>query len=250
MALVLLMGTTEAWAHSFNCAASVEGDVVRVYSWFGGRRATYPDNAPVRVETPDGTLLHEGRTDANGEYAFPLTVRVELRITVDGGTGHVAQTTVPESDLPASLPEWVPGMSLEDVAAGGAESVAEETSQEAADAGARGLSGVDGAELERMVRVAVQEEIRPIRRELQVYREARGLQDLLGGIGYILGITGLAFYVLALRRRSPVGVGTSHAGGMPAASSADPTGVPSASTSPCRPETGADAHDHHSKGSA
>lgn len=201
VAMACLMLGGEARAHSFYCEASVEGDTVHVYSWFGGRRTTYPDAALVRVEAPDGTLLHAGKTDANGEYVFPLTVRVDLRIIVDGGTGHVAETTIPVGDMPTSLPAWAPGMNPGDMTA--PDTVAGDSGMPppGGAAGAGAGIGMDGAEMERLIRAAVQAQIDPLRREWRMYREARGLQDLLGGIGYILGVTGVAFYLLARRRR-------------------------------------------------
>ena len=47
---------------------------------------------------------------------------------------------------------------------------------------------------------AVRDELRPLRREIAAYREKNDLQTILGGIGYIVGIFGLGFYVAARRR--------------------------------------------------
>lgn len=204
MPLVFMMMGAEAWAHSFYCTASVEGDSVRVYSWFGGRRATFPEDAAVRVMAPDGTRLHEGKTDANGEYAFPLTVRCDLQITVDSGAGHVAQTTVPADDLPASLPAWTPGYTVTTPDAFAVQTQESTPQRQDVGAGVGEGAGVDKAALDRVVRTAVQAQVEPLRRELRMYREARGWQDFLGGIGYILGLTGVAFYFLAHRKRKRI----------------------------------------------
>jgi nickel transport protein len=47
---------------------------------------------------------------------------------------------------------------------------------------------------------AVRDEIRPLRREIAAYREKNDLQTVLGGIGYIMGLFGLYFYIAARRR--------------------------------------------------
>ena len=43
---------------------------------------------------------------------------------------------------------------------------------------------------------------RPLRRELQEWRNQERLRDILGGIGYLLGMCGIAFYFLGTRRRA------------------------------------------------
>jgi nickel transport protein len=47
---------------------------------------------------------------------------------------------------------------------------------------------------------AVRAEIRPLRREIAAYREHNDLQSILGGIGYIVGLFGIGFYVAARKK--------------------------------------------------
>ncbi|NIY97843.1 cobalt ABC transporter permease, partial [Salipiger sp. HF18] len=47
---------------------------------------------------------------------------------------------------------------------------------------------------------AVRDEVRPLRREIAAYREHNDLQSILGGIGYIVGLFGLGFYLAARRK--------------------------------------------------
>ena len=47
---------------------------------------------------------------------------------------------------------------------------------------------------------AVRDEMRPLRREIAAYREHNDFQTILGGIGYIVGLFGLGFYLAARRR--------------------------------------------------
>ena len=58
------------------------------------------------------------------------------------------------------------------------------------------LSDADRAEIARIVR----DEMRPLRREIAAYREKNDLQTILGGMGYILGLFGLGFYIAARRQ--------------------------------------------------
>ena len=44
-------------------------------------------------------------------------------------------------------------------------------------------------------------ELAALRRELRQYEQRIRLRDVLGGIGYIVGMAGVAFYFLGVRRR-------------------------------------------------
>ncbi len=47
---------------------------------------------------------------------------------------------------------------------------------------------------------AVAKEIRPLREQLDQVESKIRLHDIVGGIGYIVGISGVAFYFLAMRK--------------------------------------------------
>ena len=51
------------------------------------------------------------------------------------------------------------------------------------------------------VEAAVARQIRPLREELLATRDALRLQDILGGLGYIFGLTGLALWWRSRRTR-------------------------------------------------
>ena len=57
-------------------------------------------------------------------------------------------------------------------------------------------------DLEDMVERAVARHVRPLRRQIEAYEHKIRLHDVLGGIGYILGIAGILFFVRA-RRSAP-----------------------------------------------
>lgn len=59
----------------------------------------------------------------------------------------------------------------------------------------------DNAELQRMIETAVSQKIRPLQREIADLKEEIRFHDILGGIGYIVGVTGIVFYFLGVRRR-------------------------------------------------
>jgi len=61
------------------------------------------------------------------------------------------------------------------------------------------------ADIADVVSRAVSRQIAPLRRELHELKERERLQDILGGVGYLIGIAGIAFYFLGARRNAQEG---------------------------------------------
>ncbi len=62
-------------------------------------------------------------------------------------------------------------------------------------------SALNNDEVRSIVEAAVTKRIRPLVREIRRLEEQVWLHDILGGIGYIAGLAGLAFYFLGVRRK-------------------------------------------------
>ncbi len=54
--------------------------------------------------------------------------------------------------------------------------------------------------IEQALSEAVAEQIRPLREQLDRLEARTSLQDVLGAAGYIIGVTGIAFYFLTSRK--------------------------------------------------
>ncbi len=84
---------------------------------------------------------------------------------------------------------------------------AQDTEAERDDAEVQNGSGAgaglvaDEETLARVVERSVAMRVRPLARELKEFKEEVRFRDVLGGIGYIVGLAGLAFYFLGVRRR-------------------------------------------------
>lgn len=74
-------------------------------------------------------------------------------------------------------------------------------------AGTSVRSTVEPEALQGMIEAAVAQKLRPLQREIVELREEIRLHDILGGIGYIVGIAGISFYFLGVRRRDRTGDG-------------------------------------------
>lgn len=88
LGLMLLMGlsTTPAWAHKVNLFAYVEGGTVYTESYFvDGKKV---EGGTIEVLNSGGTRIVEGKTDAQGQFSFPLGKKETLTIVINAGLGH------------------------------------------------------------------------------------------------------------------------------------------------------------------
>lgn len=134
-----------------------------------------------------GNKLGETLTDEDGFFVFTPTAPVLHRFHADLGAGHTADAEMSAQDVAKIL------------------GVAAEVAEAAADpVAAPAASAITVASLtteERLaIAEAVRDEMRPLRQEIAAYKERNDLQTILGGIGYIVGLFGIAFYVAARRK--------------------------------------------------
>lgn len=179
--LIVLVGAMEAEAHQVNVFARAEGDVVLGEVYYRGRVPV--QNATIRVLGSAGESLGETKTDAKGNFSFAPSKAVDHRFEVDAGEGHVAHYVLPAAELPKSLAQQPPAASSN-----------VPTSREEA----RPTPDVRSLDA-RLDQIAT--DLAGLRRELRERDDRTSLRDVLGGIGYIAGIAGVAAYLLAGRRR-------------------------------------------------
>ena len=60
---------------------------------------------------------------------------------------------------------------------------------------------LEKAELQILIEKAVSKRIQPLQRELTAMKEEIRFHDILGGIGYIVGIMGITFYFFGVKKR-------------------------------------------------
>ena len=133
---------------------------------------------PVFITDSNGQAVAEISTDDEGFFVFEATQRIDHHFKLDMSSGHVLEMILPADELPASLP--------------GGTAIASAPLHHTPVAS---VSGVDAAALQQIVEQAVAKQVKPLRKELAAYKEKAGLQDLLGGIGYIFGLVGLGIWL-------------------------------------------------------
>lgn len=185
----------EASGHDIRMSARVENHhiVGKVYVRGGGA----VKDATVTAFGPDNRKLAATQTDQEGFFRLPVRLRCDHRLLADAGDGHGAQFVIKASLLPEDLP------TADEPSGDYAPQILQPASPEHASA----LSPTDaqttapghaaaGADALKQLRAEVDD----LRQQLDQYRQRVRLLDVLGGVGYILGLTGIAHYWLSLRR--------------------------------------------------
>jgi nickel transport protein len=194
----LFLSAGPAHAHKVNMFAMVEGDRVVVQGYFpDGKKAL---NSKVEVFDPAGNKVAEGTTSSDGMYAFKVPLIADLRITLNAGMGHRAEYTLTKAELAGVKVD--PGAPANGKA--GEDSRASSTIADAQAALVTANTSADGSnanippdEMDTRIRKAVGEAMLPVVRSLSELKEARSFSDIVGGIGFIVGIIGVFFYLKA-----------------------------------------------------
>ena len=177
---VIALTPGAALAHTLKLFATAIGSRIEGSVYFVGG-GTAP-GARVRIATADGTELAVLTTANDGTFAFVASARRDHVIVADSGDGHQARLVVPASRFPPDLP-----------AADGAAATAPVTLVAAGTAPPEALPA--------LIEEAVARQIAPLRRQIEGYEDRVRWRDVLGGLGYIAGLAGLAAWIRARRRR-------------------------------------------------
>ncbi|MBX2830746.1 MAG: cobalt ABC transporter permease [Rhodospirillales bacterium] len=189
----LVLGAGVGHAHKiiasvFPSGANVEGEI-------GFSNGDMAADTLVEVFDPQGNKIDEVKTDGDGFFIYTPRQKVNLVFRADLGAGHVAEATFAIADL-SDL------------------NVLNETASQPSASGAQAAVSIDeipnsspnggkviSREQEELIATIVRDELRPLRREITAYKEKNDLQSILGGIGYIFGFFGIAYYIAARRLR-------------------------------------------------
>ncbi|MEJ2068849.1 MAG: hypothetical protein P8X58_00330 [Syntrophobacterales bacterium] len=194
MLLVFGAFSTPALAHRVIVFAYAEGDTIQVESKF------VPDT-PVRqgkvlvLDAKTGKELLSGQTDDQGKFSFQVPAaaaaeKMDLKIVVEAAMGHRG--------------EWLlkAGSYLTDVPAGKAAGPAPAKAAPAPRAPETRAVPLDQQALEATLQKTLERQLAPIKEkltELTIHRTS--LTDILGGLGYIMGIFGLWAYLQSKKRK-------------------------------------------------
>ena len=168
LAVVLLLAglvaAGPACAHKMKIFATIEGDAIVGSAYFSPGGRVRDAEAILSIGGED---VARTRTGEDGSFRFTPTRPGPYRIAVDGGDGHaaffiLADSAPPATPAPLSTPAAVSDTAIEQ---------------------------------------AIARQIRPLREQIDAYEEKIRLHDILGGLGIIAGLAGVAFGLSERRKR-------------------------------------------------
>ena len=172
-AIILIGSHVPALAHKVMIFFFFLGETVFTESKFSGGKKVL--HAPVVIFDKDGKKLLEGKTDNKGEFSFRIPKVTDLRIVLNAAMGHKAEWTIPESEIREA------GAIVE------IKSAPEPSGPIAV--------GLSKEEVQKIVEDSLDKKLRPIVRMMTESKNTKpSLTEIIGGIGYIFGLMGIALY--------------------------------------------------------
>lgn len=186
---LLLLPAQPAAAHKVNIFAYGENGTVYTESYFPDGRPV--DNGTVNVYDRAGTELLKGHTDDAGLFSFADPGKGSLTIEIVASMGHKNSFTLSGEELsPVSGSATATAATDKTTATTGTALTAANTDQMLL------LLKENNTRLSAELR-AIKKEIATLRASL----EKPGINDIAGGIGYILGLLGVAFFFMNRSRQ-------------------------------------------------
>jgi nickel transport protein len=194
---IVLGSVAPAEAHRLKLFVTAEAGEITGYAFFvGGGR---PEGVDFVVKDAAGGEVFRGKTDDRGNFRWRPATAADYAITVDAGDGHrvegkiagdlLGAATAPSEAAAAQVPASAP------VAATAAPAPLACPAPAAVDPAA--ISRIVAAEVDR----SVARQLRPL---LEAYDQAEGrlrLNDVMGGVGMIVGLAGAGLWATSRRRR-------------------------------------------------
>ncbi len=194
----------DAWAHRVNVFAFVDGDEIQVECGFSKTRKVVNGGLEI-TDAETGETLLRGTTDEQGRFRFRpseefLSTGRGLNIRLFAGVGHQNDWQISPEELRTLSPSGAGAAPASPPGKDGA--TVRRPSGPAGEKQALSLSSVDMAGLEAMIGRIVEEKLVPVRQAMEQRRDDEpGLRDIVGGIGWILGLLGLAAYMKYRKHR-------------------------------------------------
>ncbi|MGD8908438.1 MAG: hypothetical protein PVI92_03755 [Chromatiales bacterium] len=168
-------------AHKLKVFAAAEGGKIVGRAYFvGGAGAS---GAVIHIIADDGRELARLEPDREGNFDYRIERPMTYRVVADSLDGHQASWTLRAEEFSASALDV------------GAMPAHEGPLPELDSTAVPNLSQITRVEQ------AVARQIRPLREALQAHEERVRMRDILGGIGYIVGLAGLALWWSSRRRK-------------------------------------------------
>ncbi len=173
------------WAHKVEIYAWVEGDMVFTESFFsGGHRAAH---SQIEVFDNNGKKLLTGKTDSQGMFSFKLPKKRGLKIVLRTPEGHRSEFNLKARETPVKEDRQEGGRTEKDLPMVPDPCMSRE-------------------EIKAVVEKVLDEKLKPMEERLaDSQKRGPGITEILGGIGYIVGLMGIAIYFKNRKKAQPKG---------------------------------------------
>jgi nickel transport protein len=190
LAVFLSLAAGPVRAHKVMIFAWVEGDTVHTESKFSGGKTV--KRGKIIVYDLEGNQLVEGNTDKQGRFSFSIPKKTTLKVVLNAGMGHRAEWTIPVEETDEVISKHSNSGITQETSATVPKKERESIPECVVSAG----------EIQIVVEKALDKKIEPIMNILaESCDQGPSVTDILGGIGYILGLVGIGTY-FHYRRRS------------------------------------------------
>ncbi|MCK5681419.1 hypothetical protein KAI46_11480 [bacterium] len=195
-----LIGAAPVDAHRVNVFAWVEGNTIYTTAKFSGGRAAKA--SLIEVYDSQKKLLLQGKSEDDGSFSFPTPKIDNLLIIVKAGTGHQGSWKISREEL-TSIPEPGTHSHINSPKQAPLTPTQTNTSNPITSTSTESVPQVDLTELERVVAKVVAEKLHPLIAMLAELRNPKpGLKEILGGLGYIIGLVGIATYFQSRKNKT------------------------------------------------
>ena len=183
--LIVIMMDVSVFAHKVIIFAYVEGDRVYTESYFSDGKKCI--DSKIEVFDNRGNKLLEGLTNGEGEFSFEVPSEDgDLKIVLTAGMGHRAKYSISADELR------------------GAAGLIKEELEEPVTVVSPKTSSVDLKEIQSIIEDTLDEKLEPIMREMREIKKSQedkiSPTEIIGGIGYIIGIFGIVAYFLSRKK--------------------------------------------------
>jgi nickel transport protein len=170
--LIVFLAPSFVLAHNMEVFATVEGKIIQGKASF--HDGTPVRNADVKAFNAAGEEIGRTKTDEQGKFSLEARFRCDHRLLVDTGDGHGAEYTILAKTLPADLPMR---SSSDDVG------YQPPTPSE---------SDLDHSHDSALLK-EIHTDVDALQDQLDQYEHRLRFRDILGGIGFIVGLAGAAY---------------------------------------------------------
>ncbi len=180
--LIIIMMDVSVFAHKVNVFAYVEGEKIYTESYFNDGKKCI--DSKIEVFYSQRNKLLEGLTDKEGKFSFEVPSEDgDLKIVLTASMGHRAEYSISADELSS------------------ADGLIKEEPEEPVSIVSSETSLIDLKEIQSIIEDTLDEKLKPIMREIKKSREDKiSPAEIIGGIGYIIGIFGIIAYFLSRKR--------------------------------------------------